>query len=63
MAAIHTFTVRAKIDEGQNARLVRGTRREVEAFLISELAIEPATVEQAVKLGAKGVEIEEAGTT
>ena len=39
-------------------RLINGTRAQVEQLLLSELSIEPASVEDAVRLGADGVIVE-----
>lgn len=60
-AKVQTFAVRPLRSVPEGARLVRGTLPEVKAFLLAEIDIQPATVDQAVELGRDGVEIESAG--
>ena len=55
------FTVQKRdAKPGDEVRLVRGTRTEVEGWLLGLHLIEPCTPEQAVELGAAGVRVEDA---
>ena len=54
------FTVQKRDAKSGEVRLVRGTRTEVEGWLLGLHLIEPCTPEQAVELGAAGVRVEEA---
>ena len=58
-AKVKVYLVHATTGDSLNKRLIRGTLREVEQKLRSEVSIEPCTAEDAHKLG--DVEIEEAG--
>ena len=62
MAKSHIFVVKPADGDADATPvlLIRGTRSQVESMLISEFSIEPASVEEAVALGGKGVEIEAA---
>ena len=60
-----TFTVRridADPQSTDGVQLVRGTRSQVESFLIGQHAIEPATDIELNELGAAGVKIAQAQT-
>lgn len=53
------FLVQKRGADGER-RLVRGTRTEVDGWLLGLYLIELCTPEQAVELGAAGVRVEEA---
>lgn len=58
---IQTYRVTPRDSEVEvRPRLIRGTLAQVQGFILGELSIEPATVEQAVALGKEGTEIEQA---
>lgn len=55
---VHVFLVKRPHDEESVPRLIRGTLKDVEAYLRQEITIEPCTPEQAH--GMSGTEIESA---
>lgn len=66
MAKERTFCVRHRDADPQSTdgvQLVRGTRSQVESFLIGQHAIEPATDIELNELGAAGVKIAQVGQT
>ena len=45
---------------GGRLRLIRGTRKQVEGFILADYTLEPATVEDGIEASHSDIEIEDA---